>query len=97
VEPEAKDTIQNACYAVRLMKAHGWRSAEVSPAPATCLARPLSSTGCPWSGGYMPHLRSNRNQPRFDLGHGVGGSETLPTCLCDWQSVASHRRLATAH
>ena len=29
VEPEAKDTIQNACYAVRIMKAHGWRSAEV--------------------------------------------------------------------
>ena len=23
VEPEAKDTIQNACYAVRIMKAHG--------------------------------------------------------------------------
>ena len=23
------DTIQNACYAVRIMKAHGWRSAEV--------------------------------------------------------------------
>jgi uncharacterized SAM-binding protein YcdF (DUF218 family) len=29
MEPEAKDTIQNACYAVRIMKAHGWRSAEV--------------------------------------------------------------------
>jgi uncharacterized SAM-binding protein YcdF (DUF218 family) len=29
VEPEAKDTIQNACYAVRIMKTHGWRSAEV--------------------------------------------------------------------
>ncbi len=29
VEPEAKDTIQNACYSVRMMKAHGWRSAEV--------------------------------------------------------------------
>ena len=29
VEPEARDTIQNACYAVRIMKAHGWRSAEV--------------------------------------------------------------------
>lgn len=29
VEPNAKDTIQNACYAVRIMKAHGWRSAEV--------------------------------------------------------------------
>jgi uncharacterized SAM-binding protein YcdF (DUF218 family) len=29
VEPKARDTIQNACYAVRIMKAHGWRSAEV--------------------------------------------------------------------
>ncbi len=29
IEPEARDTIQNACYAVRIMKAHGWRSAEV--------------------------------------------------------------------
>ena len=29
VEPEARDTIQNACYAVRIMKTHGWRSAEV--------------------------------------------------------------------
>jgi uncharacterized SAM-binding protein YcdF (DUF218 family) len=29
VEPEAMDTIQNACYAERIMRAHGWRSAEV--------------------------------------------------------------------
>ena len=29
VEPEARDTIENACYAVRIMKAHGWGSAEV--------------------------------------------------------------------
>jgi uncharacterized SAM-binding protein YcdF (DUF218 family) len=29
VEPEARNTLQNACYAARLMKAHGWRSAEV--------------------------------------------------------------------
>jgi vancomycin permeability regulator SanA len=29
VEPNARDTIQNACFAVRIMKAHGWRSAEV--------------------------------------------------------------------
>jgi uncharacterized SAM-binding protein YcdF (DUF218 family) len=28
-EPQAMDTIQNACYAARIMKAHGWRSAEV--------------------------------------------------------------------
>jgi uncharacterized SAM-binding protein YcdF (DUF218 family) len=29
VEPEARNTIQNACYAERIMKAHGWQSAEV--------------------------------------------------------------------
>jgi uncharacterized SAM-binding protein YcdF (DUF218 family) len=29
VEPEARDTMQNACYAARIMKVHGWRSAEV--------------------------------------------------------------------
>jgi uncharacterized SAM-binding protein YcdF (DUF218 family) len=28
-EPQALDTIQNACYAARIMKAHDWRSAEV--------------------------------------------------------------------
>jgi uncharacterized SAM-binding protein YcdF (DUF218 family) len=29
VEPSAHDTIQNTCYSVRIMKDHGWRSAEV--------------------------------------------------------------------
>ena len=28
-EAESHDTIQNACYSARIMKAHGWRSAEV--------------------------------------------------------------------
>jgi uncharacterized SAM-binding protein YcdF (DUF218 family) len=28
-EPQATDTIQNACYSLRIMKAHGWRSAEI--------------------------------------------------------------------
>jgi uncharacterized SAM-binding protein YcdF (DUF218 family) len=29
VEPDALDTIQNACYSARIMKFHGWHSAEV--------------------------------------------------------------------
>lgn len=29
IEPDARDTIQNACYSLRIMKAHGWNSAEV--------------------------------------------------------------------
>jgi len=28
-EPDAWDTIHNACYAARIMRAHGWHSAEV--------------------------------------------------------------------
>jgi uncharacterized SAM-binding protein YcdF (DUF218 family) len=34
VEPQALDTIQNACYSTRIMKAHGWRSAEVITNPS---------------------------------------------------------------
>jgi uncharacterized SAM-binding protein YcdF (DUF218 family) len=34
IEPEAKDTIENACYSVRIMKEHGWRSAEVVSSPS---------------------------------------------------------------
>jgi uncharacterized SAM-binding protein YcdF (DUF218 family) len=29
VEPQAMDTIQNACYSLRIMEAHGWHSAQV--------------------------------------------------------------------
>jgi uncharacterized SAM-binding protein YcdF (DUF218 family) len=29
VEPRAENTIQNACYSARIMKQHGWKSAEV--------------------------------------------------------------------
>jgi uncharacterized SAM-binding protein YcdF (DUF218 family) len=29
IEPQAKDTIQNACYSARIMRTNGWHSAEV--------------------------------------------------------------------
>lgn len=34
LETRARDTIQNACYTARLMKAHGWKSAEVVTSPS---------------------------------------------------------------
>jgi len=34
IEPEARDTIHNACYAARILKAHGWSSAEVVSSPS---------------------------------------------------------------
>ena len=33
VEQDANDTIHNACYSARIMKAHGWRSVEVIANP----------------------------------------------------------------
>lgn len=34
IEPNARDTIENACYSIRIMKAHGWGSAEVVSSPS---------------------------------------------------------------
>ncbi len=34
LEPRALDTIQNACYSTRILRDHGWRSAEVISASA---------------------------------------------------------------
>lgn len=34
LEPKALDTIQNACFAERIMKQHGWHSAEVVSRPS---------------------------------------------------------------
>ena len=34
LEPNAADTIQNACFSTRLMKAHAWASAEVVSSPS---------------------------------------------------------------
>lgn len=34
LEPHASDTIQNACFSARLMKQHGWSSAEVVSSPS---------------------------------------------------------------
>lgn len=58
VEPRARDTIQNACYAVRIMKQHGWHSAEVvssaSHLPRAALI--FSRTGIEWRTHAAPPL-----------------------------------------
>ena len=33
-EREARNTIQNACYSLRIMNAHGWHSAEIISDPS---------------------------------------------------------------
>lgn len=63
IEPDARDTIQNACYSKRIMKAHGWHSAEIVSSAAhlpraglvfTTLAR--DSGPLEWSAHAAPPL-----------------------------------------
>jgi len=65
-EPEALDTIHNACYSVRIMKAHGWRSAEVVSSASHLLRAGLifSETGVEWRVHAAPPL-----EPESGLSH----------------------------
>ncbi len=77
LEPAANDTIHNACYSARIMKAHGWRSAEVI-AGAAHLPRAgmiFSHTGLDWRAHAAPSLEPASS------GHGAlfYGSEVLKT------------------
>jgi uncharacterized SAM-binding protein YcdF (DUF218 family) len=57
-EPQALNTIQNACYSVRMMNSHGWRSAEVV-STATHLPRAgliFSATAIEWRTHAAPSL-----------------------------------------
>ncbi len=58
VEPHAMDTIQNACYAVRIMKEHGWKSAEVvsSAGHLPRAAMIFEKTGIAWRTHAAPPL-----------------------------------------
>jgi len=47
VEGRALDTIQNACYSVRIMKSHGWHSAEVVSAASHLPRAGLIFNGMP--------------------------------------------------
>ena len=85
VEPEAKDTIHNACYAARIMKAHGWRSAEVVTS-AYHLPRAgliFNRLSIAWRGHAAPPLEP----PTTDLG-ATWVLETLKTmrylAYADW-------------
>jgi uncharacterized SAM-binding protein YcdF (DUF218 family) len=58
IEPQARDTIQNACYADRIMKAHDWHSAEVVTGAAYAPRAALIFDGVPlkWSIHVAPPL-----------------------------------------
>ena len=59
LEPRSINTIQNACFSVRIMQQHGWRSAEVVTSPAHLPRADLifSATPIQWRGHAAPPLR----------------------------------------
>ena len=77
VEPQARDTIQNACYAARIMKAHGWGSAEVVSSASHLPRAALIFSRLPleWRMQAAPSLSAETDA------HGSGASfvETLKT------------------
>ena len=72
VEPEARDTIENACNSVRMMRSHGWRSAEVisSPSHLPRAGMILSRLPVVWRMHAAPELEPART-----------GAETAATLL----------------
>jgi uncharacterized SAM-binding protein YcdF (DUF218 family) len=89
VEPEARDTIQNACYAVRIMKAHGWRSAEVVSSASHLPRAGLIFSRLPleWRMHAAPPLSP---EPAAYLG-AVSSVETLKTVrYLVWSRWAEH-------
>ena len=58
VEPQARDTVQNACFADRIMNAHDWHSAEIVTGPVHAPRAGLIFNGLPlkWSIHTAPPL-----------------------------------------
>lgn len=61
VEPEAHNTVQNACYSERIMKSHGWRSAEIVASAAHLPRAALIFSHLPleWRAHAAPSLSPN--------------------------------------
>ena len=67
IEPVALDTIQNACYSVRIMKEHGWHSAEVVSAAGHLPRAGLifSRTPIEWRSHAAPALEPGASDSSF--------------------------------
>jgi len=76
-ERRAKDTIQNACYSARIMKNHGWHSAEVVSSPSHLPRAGLifSHLALEWRTHAAPLLESESGRRRG----GLAAMETLKT------------------
>ena len=65
LETQANDTIHNACYSARIMKAHGWHSAEIISVPPICPAQGLIFTRLPTRLAHPPRPRPRGRRRRI--------------------------------
>lgn len=58
LEPHARNTIQNACFSVRIMQQHGWHSAEIVTSPSHLPRAGIifSATPIEWQADAAPPL-----------------------------------------
>ncbi len=77
MEPHARDTIQNACYSVRLMKTHGWASAEVVSSPSHLPRVGLIFSRLPIE--WRVHAAPPLEPLSADARHAAAALETLKT------------------
>lgn len=83
-EPNALDTIQNACYSAQILKTHGWHTAEVvsSPAHLPRAAMIFAHLADAYSGQDSLQWRARATQENLapgDSGSGAAVAETLKT------------------
>jgi uncharacterized SAM-binding protein YcdF (DUF218 family) len=67
LEPRAKNTIENACYSVRLMKQYGWKSAEVVTSNSHLPRAEVIFSRMPiaWRGHAAPSLFASSADPSW--------------------------------
>jgi len=77
VEPNAENTIQNACFSARIMKRQGWRSAEVVTSPSHLPRAGMIFSKMPveWRGHAAPPL----SEPSAGIPWGSSAIEVLHT------------------
>ena len=80
-EPNALDTIQNACYSARILKTHGWHSAEVvsSPAHLPRAAMIFAHLASAYSGQDSLEWRTHATSENLALGDAGGAAAVVET------------------
>ena len=77
VEPNAENTIENACYSTRIMKQHGWRSAEMVTSASHLPRAGMIFNKLPIA--WRAHAAPSLSEPSAGTSWGASADEVLHT------------------